>query len=59
MSIKNLSTIKPVRYKLDKKGNKIAIFRGGITHTNKYDKKTPKELEREANMNNPDYKPEN
>jgi hypothetical protein len=58
MSVKQLTTITPTRYKTDKKGNKIAVFRGGIMHTNKYDKKTPKELERERNLGNAKYKPE-
>ena len=57
MAVKNMSTIKPVRYKTDKNGNKIAVFRGAIRSTNKYDKKTPKELEREANIGNANYKP--
>ena len=57
MSIKQLTTLKPVRYKTDKKGNRIAVFRGGIKHTNKYDKKSPKELQREANMGNKKYDP--
>ena len=57
MSVKQLSTISPTHYITDKKGNKIAVFRGGIRHTNKYDKKTPKELEREANMGNAKYRP--
>ena len=57
MSIKNISTIKPTHYKTDKLGRKIPVFRGGIRHTNKYDKKTPKEIEREENMGNENYNP--
>ncbi len=57
MSIKQLSTIKPVRYNIDKLGRRIAVFRGGIMHTNKYDRKSKKELEREANLGNANYKP--
>jgi hypothetical protein len=57
MAVKHISTIKPTHYKTDKKGNKIAVFRGGIRHTNKYDKKTPKEIERDENMGNEDYNP--
>ena len=57
MAVKQLTTIKPTRYKTDKLGNKIAVFRGGIMHTNKYDKKTHKEKEREANLGNANYRP--
>ena len=57
MAIKQLSTIKPVRYKIDKLGRKIPVYRGGIMHTNKYDKKSKKEKEREANLGNANYKP--
>jgi len=57
MSIKNISTLEPTHYITDKKGNKIAVFRGGIRSSNKYDKKSPKELERERNMGNKKYNP--
>lgn len=57
MSIKQISTIKPTHYQTDKLGRKIPVYRGGIRHTNKYDKKSSKELERERNMGNKKYDP--
>ena len=57
MSVSKVSSIKPVRYKTDKNGNKIAVFRGGIVDNNKYARKTPFEKEIDANMGNKDYKP--
>ncbi len=58
MAVKNIMSIKPVRYKTDKKGNKIPVYRGGIRDTNKYAKKTPRERRDEANIGNKNYKPD-
>lgn len=58
MSVKRMRTIKPTHYITDKKGNKIAVFRGGIKDTNKYARKTDRQLKDEANENNREYKPD-
>ncbi len=58
MAITQLKSIKPVRYMIDKKGNKIPVYRGGIRDTNKYAKKTPRERRDEANIGNKNYKPD-
>jgi len=57
MGIKKLKTINPTHYITDKKGKKIAVFRGGQLDMNAYAKLTPSEKEANENMGNPDYKP--
>jgi ABC-type amino acid transport substrate-binding protein len=57
MGIKKLSTITPTHYITDKKGKKIAVFRGGIQDQNKYARKTPFEKEIDRNLGNANYKP--
>jgi hypothetical protein len=56
MSIKKLITIEPVKYKVDKKGNKIPVYRSGIKDTNKYAKRGPGEQRDLDNLNNRSYK---
>ena len=56
MVIKNLITRKPVGYKIDKLGRKIAIYRAGIFDTNKYARKGPVERSDEAQMGKSTYK---
>ena len=58
MAIKNMMTVKPVRFITDKKGNKIPVYRGGTRDTNKYAKKSPREKQNEANIGNKKYNPD-
>lgn len=58
MSIKQLISIKPVRFKLDRKGNKIPVYRAGYRDTNKYAKKSARQKRDEANIGNKDYNPD-
>jgi hypothetical protein len=57
MSVKNLTTVKPVRVILDKKGRPINVMRGGILDNNKYARKTPMEKHMEAQLGKQDYNP--
>ena len=57
MSIKNLTTINPVRYQKDKRGNLIPVFRAGQLDKNKYAKLTPHERHNKEQLGNKDYKP--
>jgi len=57
MAVKNMMTLEPVRYKTDRKGNKIPVYRAGIRDTNKHAKKTPSEIRHEENLGNKKYKP--
>ena len=58
MSVRQLITIEPVGYKVDKKGNKIPIYRAGTRDTNKYAKRTKREQEMIDNIGNRNYKQE-
>ncbi len=57
MAVKNMMSIKPVRYKKDKKGNLIPVYRAGYRDTNKYAKKSPRQKRDEANIGNKNYNP--
>ena len=50
MAFKNLISNQPTSVRLDKKGNPINIYRGGIRDTNKYAKKTPHERHNEKQL---------
>jgi hypothetical protein len=57
MAIKNTMTLKPVRYKKDKKGNLIPVYRSGQRDTNKYAKLTPREKRDARHVNDKGYDP--
>ena len=57
MAIKNTMTIKPVRYKKDRKGNKIPVYRAGIRDNNKYAKLTPREQRDNRHIDDENYDP--
>ena len=59
MAVKQMRTMKPVRFIIDKKGNKIPIYRAGSRDTNRYAKKSPSEKRNEANIGNRNYDPNN
>jgi len=58
MAIKQMTTVKPVRYKKDKKGNLIPVYRAGWKDTNKYAKKSARQQRDEANIGNKNYDPD-
>ncbi len=57
MTVKSTMTIKPTHYITDKKGKKIAVFRGGQRDTNKYAKLTPREKRDNRHIDDKNYDP--